>query len=302
MTKFIPKRLTRFGARSVLKAQKNSPTILVVAGTIGLVATAVVAVKASRKGDEVVQEHKAERNNIGPIPNKAVASKQVRKDVQVQVVELYYNTGLELVKVYGPTLALGVVSVGSILYGHKILRGRHAATVAAYSGLLEQFTSYRGRVRQTLGEKAERDIYNGAHGERVEDPDHPGEYNLQAKFPDTDPAADVTRPWFQEGNPYFKLDPEVNMMHLNAVQNHLNNMFQVRGHLFLNEVNDALHLPRSSEGQVLGWVLGGTHKSDGFIDFGHTSQDDPITQAFRNKERADVRLCFNVDGYVHDLI
>lgn len=302
MSKFIPKKVSRFGSRSMLKARKHSPTILVVAGVVGFGATVIAAAKATPKAQKVVEEHKTQRANIGEVPKKDEVSKEVRKDVQIQVIELYYNTGLELSKVYGPTIVLGTLSAASILYGHRILNARHAATMAAYSGLMDQFNAYRGRVRKTLGEQAERDIYNGAHGEYVEDPDHKGEYKLQPVFADGELSNDSRFVWFNDKNPYFKLDPAINLMHLNGTMAHMNQLLQVRGHLFLNEVKDALGMPRTADGQVLGWVLGGEHNSDGFVDFGHLNNDDPDTIAFRNGERADVRLVFNVDGMVHDLI
>lgn len=302
MSKFIPKKVTRFGSRSVLKARKHSPTILVVAGVVGFGATVVAAVKATPKATKVVADHKAQRDVIGPVPSKGTVAKEERKDAQVQVLELYYNTGLELTKVYGPTIMLGTLSAASVLYGHKILSARHAATVAAYSGLMDQFNAYRGRVQKTLGEKAERDIYHGAHGERVEDPNHPGEYSMQPVYADGELTNDSCFVWFNEKAPYFKKDPEMNAMFLNATMAHLNNLYNVRGHLFLNEAKDALGLPRTPDGQVLGWVAEGDHQSDGFIDFGHLNIDNPETIAFRNGERPDVMLVFNVDGIVHDLI
>lgn len=301
MKNIVPKGLTRFGSRSVLKARKHSPTILVVAGVVGFGATVVMAVKSSRKAEVVINEHKAQRAQIGDVPKKGEVANDVRKEKQVEVLELYYNTGFELTKVYGPTLIVGMLSAASILYGHKILHGRHVATMAAYSGLFEQFTAYRGRVQQTLGEKAERDIYNGAHGEYVEDPDHKGEYKLQPVFADGNPSASATQPWFDEHNAYYSKDPEVSKMWLTGVQAHMNQLFNIRGHLFLNEVLDALNMPRCAEGQQLGWVLGaGT--GDDFVDFGFLTDDTPHTLAFRNGEADTVRLNFNVDGIVWDLI
>lgn len=301
MKNIIPKGMSRFGSRSVLKARKHSPTILVVAGVVGFGTTVVMAVKASRKAEVVINEHKAQRVQIGDVPEKGTAPAEVRKEKQREVLALYYNTGFELTKVYGPTLLVGLSSTASILYGHKILHGRHVATMAAYSGLAEQFAAYRGRIRQTLGEKAERDIYNGAHGEYVEDPDHKGEYKLKPVFADGDPSDVVTRPWFDETNAYHSKDPEVTKMWLTGVQRHMNDLLQVRGHLFLNEVLDALYLPRQAEGQQLGWVYGaGT--GDDFVDFGFLSDDSPHAIAFRNGEVDTVRLNFNVDGIVWDLI
>lgn len=299
MKNYIPKGITRFGSRSVLKARKNSPTILVVAGVVGMGATVIMAVKASKAAQPVLDQHKQEREEIGFVPT--AAPKSIRKEQHVRVAELYYHTTLSLAKVYGPSIAVGTLSAASILYGHKILKGRHVATLAAYSGLSEQFASYRGRVRQTLGEKAEKDIFNGAHGEWVEDPDHKGEYKLQPVFDSGDPNATALRPWFDEKNCYHRKDPEVSFLWLQGVQKHMNDLFQVRGHIFLNEVTDALNMPRCAEGQQLGWVLdAGT--GDNFIDFGIFDNDDPHTVAFRKGEVDTVRLNFNVDGVVWDLI
>lgn len=298
--KFVPKRLTRFTGKSSVKLSKHAPTILVVGGTVGLVATAFVAARAVRKAEPVLAQHKVDRATVGPIPKKGTVSNDDRKLIQVAVIETYYNTTIGLAKVYGPAISLGVLSAASILYGHKLIHGRHLATLAAYSGLSEQFAAYRGRVRQTLGEKVEKDIYDGAHGQYVEDPDHKGEYKLETTWNIGDPD-DSLRPWFNDKNDYFSNEPERNKMWLTGVQTHMNQLFQVKGHLFLNEVKDALNMPRTADGQVLGWVLGaGT--GDNFVNFGFLDSDDPNTVAFREGLVPEVQFNFNVDGVVHNLI
>jgi len=300
--KFVPKRVHRASARTGLKLKKHSPTILVVGGVVGGITTVVMAVKASKKAEKVVEAHKAERNTIGSVPPKGGGvNPQQRKDVQVQIMELYYNTTLELARVYGPTLLIGSLSFGSILYGHKILHGRHVASVAAYTGLMEQFGAYRGRVRQTLGEKAELDIYNGAHGEYVEDSEHPGEYKLQPVWNDDVKFDAELRPWFDSDNPNNNSDPEITKMWLTGVQEHMNQLLRLKGHLMLNEVRDELCLPRTAQGQLLGWV-DGNPDGDGFIDFGFMTDDHPSTVAFRAGESRDVRLNFNVDGEVYHFL
>lgn len=300
--KYVPKKLSRFGYRSALKVSKNSPTILVVAGVVGFGATVVMAAKASRKGQIVVNAHKAERAKIGDVPAKGSVDKQIRKEKQVEVLELYYNTGMELTKVYGPTVAVGTLSVASVLWGHNILKGRHVATLAAYSGLSEQFAAYRSRVARTVGEKAERDIYHGAYGEYVEDPDHKGEYKMQPNWSEAGNELNYARPWFDEVNRLWTKNPDTNSHFLRGVQSHMNQLLNVRGHLFLNEVYDALHMPRCPEGQQMGWVLDNPD-GDSFVDFGFMTSDDPNTIAFNQGIEPRVRLNMNVDSKpVWDLI
>ena len=78
-------------------------------------------------------------------------------------------------------------------------------------------------------------------------------------------------------------------------------MLHARGHVFLNEVYDALGIPRSKEGSVVGWVLNG--EGDGYVDFGIFS--DPDNQSLRdfvNGREGSILLDFNVDGVIWDRI
>lgn len=295
MKNFIPKGLTRFGGRTALKLSSHSPTIMVVAGVVGLGATAVLAAKASRQMDPIIEDHQKGRVDISGTVY------ETKREEQKDLVRLYSRTTKDLARLYGPTLVVGTLSTASVLYGHKVLHGRHVASIAAYSGLMEQFTSYRGRVAKTLGSNVERGIYEGAHGEWVEDPDHKGEHKLAPKF-DADMVEDsYLRPWFDESNVNWTRDPVMNYTFLKGVQTHMNNILQIRGHVTLNDVYDALRIPRTNEGQVAGWVWN-SGVGDNFIDFGFMSGIDPHTVAFRNQAERTVRLNFNVQGNIYGMI
>lgn len=289
--KLVPNVISRFGHRSVLKLNASSPTLLVVSGVIGMGATAILAARATRKIDPVIEGHQKARAEVG-----IVTSFSTVEDIRYhnrQVARIYLETGLELTKLYGPTLILGTTSAVSILAGHRILSARHAATVAAYSGLVDQFASYRKRVARTLGEEFEKQIYEGAHGEYVEDPDHKGEYKLKPVF-DPDAELSYLRPWFDERNVNWNPDPVANYLFLKGQQAHFNRMLEIRGHVFLNDIYDQLRMERTSEGQVMGWLYN-SKDGDKYIDFGFMTSDDPAVVAFRNGLEQNVRLNFNVD-------
>lgn len=282
----VPKSVTRLGGRTILQMRAASPTFLVVAGVVGLGATAVLAAKASRNMDPILDEHKKARAEVGYVGQN--------RDRQKDLALVYLHTSVELGKLYGPTIFVGTTSAIAVLGGHKILRTRHIATMAAYSGLAEQFQAYRGRVAKTLGEDVERGIFEGAHGEWVEDPDHKGEYKLQPKFDKEGQTASYLRPWFDETNPNWTSDPEANRMFLTGVQSHLNNMLQIRGHVFLMEVYDALRIPRVPECAIAGWVWR-SGKGDDYVDLGFMTSIDPNTIAFNEGYEPRVQLNFNVD-------
>jgi hypothetical protein len=290
----VPKSASRAAHRTLLKLNASSPTILVVAGVVGLGATAVMAAKATRKIDPVLDQHKQARGEIGYVRGSQ------DKLGQKQIMRLYMDTGWELTKIYGPTILVGTTSAVAVLGGHRIIRGRQIATMAAYSGLLEQFNGYRKRVAQTLGDEMEQSIYEGAHGEYKEDPDHKGEYKLTPQY-SSELEQSYLRPWFDETNPNFTRDPLSNYLFLKGVQSHMNRLLDVRGHVFLNDALDALGMPRCREGAIAGWVHN-SKTGDNWVDFGFMTGNDPHTVAFRNQVERTVRLNFNIDGTIWDLI
>jgi hypothetical protein len=76
-------------------------------------------------------------------------------------------------------------------------------------------------------------------------------------------------------------------------------MLQARGHVFLNEVYDALGIPRSQAGAVVGWVRG---QGDGYIDFGLFNSENDRARDFVNGYERSILLDFNVNGVIYDLI
>lgn len=58
---------------------------------------------------------------------------------------------------------------------------------------------------------------------------------------------------FDNESPLWQPDAELNLMFLHATINHLVELKRMRGHLFLNEVFDALSLPRTFAGATAGW-------------------------------------------------
>lgn len=81
----------------------------------------------------------------------------------------------------------------------------------------------------------------------------------------------------------------------------MNDVLIHRGHVFLNEVYDALGIERTPEGSVVGWVLG--DRGDDFIDFGIFGNDwDIAKRMFVNGDERSVLMDFNVNGVIWDRI
>ena len=74
-------------------------------------------------------------------------------------------------------------------------------------------------------------------------------------------------------------------------------MLRARGHLFLNEVYDALGFERTQAGTVVGWLIG--NGGDDFVDFG---MYEAVNNRFINGLERTPLLDFNVDGVIYDKI
>lgn len=90
------------------------------------------------------------------------------------------------------------------------------------------------------------------------------------------------------------------------VQNQMNDKLKARGHVFLNEVYDALGFDRSEAGRLVGWVWNKDNTAmeagDGYIDFSIFDGSDYAKRAFVNGDERFILLDFNIDGMIYDLI
>lgn len=83
-----------------------------------------------------------------------------------------------------------------------------------------------------------------------------------------DPEAEI-RVAFDQTSPNWHYDQEVLHLFVRHNMNFLRDKLLVQGYLFVNDVLDCLGLPRTSEGQLLGWSNFGEK-----MDFSFTSGDE----------------------------
>lgn len=300
------KLFTKFGKtfnRIGLKAAKHSPEILVGVGIVGFVGTVVLASKETLYLEEIVQEHEKTMENI----NEAVQDEkrpdytedEASHDKFVQTVRTVKRVG----RLYAPAFALGLFSAACIIGAHHILLRRQAALSAAYVGMKSAYDSYRERVKEELGEAKEQELYLGIR-DKVEQLEKNGKVKeVVTKTLDTpNPYSPYARV-FQEGNKWWVRDRAANVRTLRMIQAHANDVLQLHGHIFLNEVYDMLGLDRTPEGQMVGWVLG---NGDDCVDFGVFDQADGeggfLKPLWDWEQERRVTLDFNVDGEVWQLI
>ena len=301
--KFIPNALTSKIGRQLLVTQKNSPAVLFGAGVIGVVTTTVLACKATLQVETVLDKAQKDLANIDEVIANKTAEKvgmtYSEKDAKKDKAYVYIRTGVALGKLYAPALICGVGSVAALAGAQHILNKRNAALTAAYTTLKRSYDNYRDRVCAEVGREKEADIYRDIQEEEVVDEQTGKKKTVKRVGKD---GLSIYARLFDENSTSWSRAPEYNITYLRCQQTYANQLLQSRGHVFLNEIYDALGLPRSAEGAVVGWIKG-SKDGDDYIDFGIF--DDPVDERiydFMVGNEGGIWVDFNVDGIIYDKI
>lgn len=301
--------LNRAFNRAGLKIKKHSPEILVGAGVVGTVVSTVMACKATTKISTILENADEEITTIRYAAEHAdeLPEEYTEEDSKKDLAIVYAKTGVELVKLYGPSVLLGTLSITSILAGHNILRKRNVALAAAYTMVDKGFKEYRGRVVERFGKELDKELRYNIKAKEIEDvvTNEDGTETIvkeTVSVVDPNEISDYARIW-HEGNTGWTKDPEYNLYVLKKQQSYANNLLQERGHLFLNEVYDLLGFQRTEAGNIVGWYYDEKNPNgDNFVDFGIYDIHDEAKCRFVNGYERSILLDFNVDGPILSLI
>ena len=290
------------------KVEKHSPEILMGVGIVGVVASSVTACRATMKLNDNLDECAETRDKIKSVQeNPAYDDRYSDEDAQKDLTINYVQTGVKIAKLYAPSVALGVLSIGCLLGSHNVMQKRNAALSAAYLTVDKSFKEYKQRVIDRVGEEVEKEIRYGIKAEEVVETvtDEEGNETTVTETVNTmNPTlySDYAR-FFDAASPCWQNDPEYNLMFLRAQQQYANDLLRAKGRLFLNDVYEMLGLEKSKAGQIVGWVYDPENPNgDNFVDFGIYDMSKERVRAFVNGYETNILLDFNVDGNIWDLM
>lgn len=222
------------GSRLYLK--RSSPTILCCVAAVGVVGTAVAAIKATPKAIKLLEEAAEEK---GEKLNKV--------EVVVAVAHLYI-----------PAATIGAGTIFCIFSANSLNKHHQAQLMSAYALLKNCHKGYRDKLIDLCGDERDIEVRNAIARERCDhhliDPDVP---DGKVIFYDEISGESVLR--------YEReiIDAEY----------HLNRNFVLRGYAPLNEFYEFLGLPKTEYGEMVGWTISDGYY---WIDFEHRliSRDD----------------------------
>ena len=146
--------ITKYFKMAKKFATKRSPEILTGLGIAGMITTTVLAVKATPKALELIEEEKRKQN-------RALLD-EAEKNGNEKCAQISNLKPIEVVKVawkpYIPAALTGIASVGCLIGANSVNARRQAALYSAYKLSETALAEYKEKVVETIGEKKEKTV------------------------------------------------------------------------------------------------------------------------------------------------
>lgn len=282
--------------RGWLLTKKFSPQILTGVGVVGVVASGVLASKATLKLEPILENISLGVQVANDLKHSKNADEYSSTQYKKDITHTYVAGALDICKLYAASATTMTLSILCLISAQGIMHKRNAAIAAAYKSVEQSFAEYRKRVKEEYGDDKDRDFRTGARD--VEERDDEGNIKVVTRI-DGSKTSRYAR-FFDETNKHWEKKAEYNILTLKNIQNHMNDLLHVRGHVFLNDVYDRLGFDRTPEGAVVGWLMGG--EGDNYIDFNIYDGQSLAKRMFVNGHEASILLDFNVDGIIYEQI
>lgn len=232
--------MNKSGAVGIFKSlktvmSKRSPEILTGIGIAGMVTTVVLAVRATPKALELIEEKKKETNEDLPA---------------IEVVKAAW-------KPYIPAAVTGTASIACLIGSVSVSSRRVTALAAAYQLSETALTEYKDKVIETIGEKKEQTVKDKVAKSQIENtPVNKSEVIIT--------GGGDTLCFEPTSSRYFKSDRD----RIQRAVNNLNEQMihDMFGYVSLNDFYDELGLEHTLVGDDIGW------NTDNLIKLYYSSQ------------------------------
>ena len=283
--------------------KKHSPEILVVAGVVGTVTSAVMACKATLKADSVMVEYKAKKEKIGTcLENPEIDYDEITAKEDIK--NLTIQTAVKMIKCYAPAVILETFSIGTIFASNHIMQQRNAALAASCAAVEAAYKKYREKVVEKYGKEVDDEFYYGTKTENKK---------ITTTDPETGEKTKTTesKTYLQEEygcSPYavlfdssaieFYQDDATNMFMLKNREKEATVRLRANGMLTLNDVYQMIGVKPTDIGLTHGWIFE-KDNPDGDnevkFDMRHVYVKDP----YSDREERAILIDFNCDGFVY---
>lgn len=284
-TVVAPSLLDKVVGPTTFFLKSKAPILITGLGIVGVVTAGVLAARATRHLDPILEDHKvavgeARKKNCDNLENYK------RADHAKVLLHTYAGTTGKLCKLYGSSVTLGALSIAAIVTGHNMQYKRFLTAATALKGSEAAFAEYREQAAKVLGVEAENELYRGVREEVVEN-EETGNEEIKKYITDR-PVSEYARVFGPETSPQWHHIAVQNDYVVNGALDYFNGRLNRLGHVFLSEVYEKLGFDVTQASRMVGWLRDG---KDGEIKFN--------PQRF-HRDNGDIILLldFNVDGII----
>ena len=233
------------GARLIFGyAAAHSSTILVGLAATGVIGTAVAASKVTPQSNEILEAKKKAESDISRDEESGKITTEKAKEAKKN---MYLKFTKDMVKTWLPVIALGSLTIFSIIYAHKIDIRKQAALAAALTlteDRLRESEKYRAAVKEMVGTKQEDAINTKVKEDYIRE--NPIDEKLVTN---TGHGDTLMLDW--ASHRYFRSSPEYVRQAVNNVNERLLTEMWVDLNDFYNEIN----LESIGVGDIVGWNI-----------------------------------------------
>ena len=195
--------------------KRNAPTILTSIGGIGVVATSILAVKATPKAMRLIEKAEKEKGD------------------ELTKLEIAVNAG----PAYIPAAVTGLTTIACIFGANALNKRQQAALMSAYALINNSYKEYKNKVKELYGKEIEKKIRTEVAKDRFEDEESYHEDDGKQLFYD------------EYSNRYFRATNETVL----RAEYEINRILVEDCYATLNEYYDLLDIPKVDYGDYVGW-------------------------------------------------
>lgn len=311
----IARAARTYAGTGLVLAKKHAPEIMVASGVAGFIVTIAETVKATNKTNDILETREIELNERGATYDK-LGLEYTEEMYDADTKDIKHKARVSLFKTWFPVVTTAGMSVILILKGYKIINGRYVATVAAYKTLEASYERYRENVVNEFGKDTDWRMANSISQERLEGikqermaNDKIAEENKGKKKKDQKPYRQKylhdRECLFDENSIYWKRwwTSQQFLDYIVQKQRECQDLFDLQGYLFKNDVLEKFGLPKTADGQIVGWIK--RRGKTTVISVGYNEMpDEEIRRILSIQNNADLRfwLNLNTDGIIYNLI
>ena len=233
------------GARLIFgSAAAHSSTILVGLAATGVIGTAVAASKVTPQSNEILEAKKKAESDISRDEESGKITAEKAKEAKKN---MYLKFTKDMVKTWLPVIALGSLTIFSIIYAHKIDVRKQAALAAALTlteDRLRESEKYRAAVKEMVGTKQEDAINTIVKDDYIRE--NPIDEKLVTN---TGHGDTLMLDW--ASHRYFRSSPE----YIRQAVNNVNERLLTEMWVDLNDFYGEINLESIGVGDIVGWNI-----------------------------------------------